>query len=560
MARMYPPELPPSVGKPPKPSGPERRMFELFERHLDDSWASYYSFAVAMKGGKHGIEDDETDFALVHPEHGIVCVEVKGRVRLREGRWEQQKDEDSWRSTKDPGAQAASHLHMTLKEVRKKLGWPEHEIRISRLVCVTGRDFGETEELPSNLERFMILDKTQVNHSLEEDLLKSIAEQRSPRDQTKPPGEEGVSELHRRLFAPSLDEHPDAATQKEKEQSIQVRLTEEQARGLEALPMNDKVAVVGCAGSGKTLLAMRAGKKEAEAGKRVLFTCFNESLADDLSTRGIPEGMTVRHFHGLCRDAGKEAALEIPPYPSKDADQDERDTYFWMQMPMLLDEALDKHGREYDVVIVDEAQDFHPDAIEMLREHLADDGQIWIFLDDSQEVYLNGFEIPEGFFKIPLNRNCRNTRAIQRAVNKYYSGGLELEEQGPDGLPVEFYPDAEDQAQAVAEIVEKLIDEDCYPAQDVVVLSLHNYSEQGSQNSAVARAPGKYEYVRGPSLASDKVRFSSFAGFKGLEASVVVLCEMNRIRHGNRRNLLYVAMSRARNRLIMVGPLPDLDA
>ena len=61
-------------------------------------------------------------------------------------------------------------------------------------------------------------------------------------------------------------------------------------------------------------------------------------------------------------------------------------------------------------------------------------------------------------------------------------------------------------------------------------------------------------------MKSDAVRFASISGFKGLESKIVIACELNRIKHGDRSKLLYVAFSRATSRLIIVGPLPSLEA
>ena len=85
----------------------------------------------------------------------------------------------------------------------------------------------------------------------------------------------------------------------------------------------------------------------------------------------------------------------------------------------------------------------------------------------------------------------------------------------------------------------------------IVVLSLHSLV---TKRSAVGRNPGKYNYVHGPSTSADEVQFSSIKAFKGLERPVVIVCEMDRITHGDLDNQLYVAFSRAKNHLVVVGP------
>ncbi|WP_372792103.1 ATP-binding domain-containing protein [Paraconexibacter sp.] len=50
------------------------------------------------------------------------------------------------------------------------------------------------------------------------------------------------------------------------------------------------------------------------------------------------------------------------------------------------------------------------------------------------------------------------------------------------------------------------------------------------------------------------MRFSSIRGFKGLEAAVVVMCEMEDLDSSSMDHQLYVGMSRARNHVVLVAP------
>ena len=68
----------------------------------------------------------------------------------------------------------------------------------------------------------------------------------------------------------------------------------------------------GCAGSGKTMLAMEKARRLASEGFDVLLTCYNAALATSLA-RHVPERITVMHFHGLCRELVKEAGFAIRP-------------------------------------------------------------------------------------------------------------------------------------------------------------------------------------------------------------------------------------------------------
>jgi len=56
------------------------------------------------------------------------------------------------------------------------------------------------------------------------------------------------------------------------------------------------------------------------------------------------------------------------------------------------------------------------------------------------------------------------------------------------------------------------------------------------------------------------VHFSSIRGFKGLEAPVVVLCELEDLDEESRDQQLYVALSRARNHCVVVAPKSEEES
>ena len=85
----------------------------------------------------------------------------------------------------------------------------------------------------------------------------------------------------------------------ESEDKKLVQLTDQQYQALSLLGDRKRVAIAGCAGSGKTTLAVLKAEEFADLGMNVLLICFNAALADDLRKQ-IPS-VTVQHFHGLCR-------------------------------------------------------------------------------------------------------------------------------------------------------------------------------------------------------------------------------------------------------------------
>lgn len=184
-------------------------------------------------------------------------------------------------------------------------------------------------------------------------------------------------------------------------------------------------------------------------------------------------------------------------------------------------------------------------------------------MDDNQRVYHTGFEVPEEFTRYELAVNCRNTQKIHEAVMRFHDGEVKPSVKGPLGRPPELVETA-DQARAVAERLERLKREGQLAAQDIVVLSPHPTGSSAVFEAVPRLRPheemgspyGPYVLYDEPPLAF----FSSINTFKGLEAKVVLLCELEDVQR--EKEQLYVALSRARHDVIVVcdedGPVPSL--
>ena len=117
------------------------------------------------------------------------------------------------------------------------------------------------------------------------------------------------------------------------------------ARRLEFSPF--RLRIVGTAGSGKTQLALAEYRAALEAGRRPLYVCYNRPLADHIQ-RLMPAGGRIASFHMLC-DAFLRAQGATPDYGAPTV---------WADMERTLATAPLPPEWKYDVLIVDEGQDF----------------------------------------------------------------------------------------------------------------------------------------------------------------------------------------------------------
>jgi superfamily I DNA/RNA helicase len=135
-----------------------------------------------------------------------------------------------------------------------------------------------------------------------------------------------------------------------------------------------------------------------------------ESVEDYVTSERTGRGTLPRVDSGLRRRILDEVAY---PYLSA---LDRNGWLDWNRLAVRMRREVD--CLEYDVVIVDESQDFSANEIRTIRHHLATDHAITFVIDTAQRIYARGFTWIEAGITIAPNRshrlqqNHRNTKQI----------------------------------------------------------------------------------------------------------------------------------------------------
>jgi hypothetical protein len=286
-----------------------------------------------------------------------------------------------------------------------------------------------------------------------------------------------------------------------------LELTDRQFEIVESIRRNHRVAAGGCAGSGKTVLAIKTAERLGADGARVLLTCFNADLAEHLRTALVlPSSVQVVHYQDLCRRLASEAQL-INPLP-----RDRNASETWERKSVIA--AIDKLGTRYDAVIVDEGQDFAADWLEVLELLLERDADpFYVFYDVySGPMRLSGRSGPKVVvetFDTALDAEANEWRAVQRIIDRF------RRELGVDD-------------------------------EDLIVLS--PFGRRSAIRAVLDSAP---QYRR--------ITFETIFKFKGRDHPVVILAEVARRPPGDAfdwtpSTLAYVGASRARHALGVTLP------
>jgi ATP:corrinoid adenosyltransferase len=562
MARMIPPIYPSDT-----PQG-ERRVFDLLKNDPDTKdWVVLHSLGISRHKTKRSAE---IDMVVLVPELGVLCIEIKGtQVSRHEGVW----DYGYKTSIEGPFRQASTAMH-ALRDSLASQDTIFRDILFWSGVIFTSQSFNEPSPEWHAWQYIDRQDLTRhpisrlVTTMLEKAHSHSASRRGSVRwyDEKKSRPSEGyinrLAQIMRGDFE-AVSSPRDLVRQAE--QSIEA-FTEEQYSVLDALEDNDRILVNGLAGTGKTVLAIEAAKRANLEGSAVLLVCFNKLLGEWVAaeTAGIDArghgSIRVGHIHGLMRDiVGRATPVgEGSEYWSKELPEQ-----------TLLSLWGNENAQKYDVLIVDEAQDvLSAEYLDVLSELLVGGlaGGKWLIFGDfeNQAIYLGNSgrsaadltqalaERSPHHARHRLYVNCRNAERIATALTLVcsLSPGYKKTIQDVEGAEVEplFWKDEAAQQSMLSETLHEL--RSVFGTQEIVVLStrkdVDSCAARLAEEGAAALSP-----LRNASGATGTVRYATIHAFKGLEAPAVVVTDITSL-VDEQRSLLYVAMSRARIRLVLL--------
>lgn len=162
----------------------------------------------------------------------------------------------------------------------------------------------------------------------------------------------------------------------------------------------------GVTGSGKSLILAEKCIKALKENKRVLLLTFNITLRHylrDLCSQQFGPGkfdgerkklrrdLTIIHFHELLKIIVSEHEIEM------DLDDESQDfTNRWMNaINIYLDKNVKRDQFNYDYILIDEGQDFIGGWIRFLKQFFTEQGEIFIVYDKAQDLFEHGLWIED---------------------------------------------------------------------------------------------------------------------------------------------------------------------
>jgi hypothetical protein len=551
MAKVYP------ILKPELNNGPEenseKKTYAALAQYLSDDYRVFFSIDWSGKEAIHGSQDYECDFIVFHPTKGILVIEVKGGGIRYDGKydlWESKGRKGNFK-IKNPIKQALKNKHALksylFQKFEEQYGRRTH-LRLAHCVWFIDTDYNEGVFPRGHQD--IILDRSSVQN-LTERISKAYAFYDDENKDRNIPKDDYQKLMA--LLLPSGELKQSIVKNLEYGEVEIFDLTNEQLKLLKSIRKQKKVFISGGAGTGKTLLGFEKAKEEAQLGKKVLYTCYSRPVAESMEKNNPIENVTIMNFHKLCHEYGKKIGkgdlFELKEnYTSSD---------FWNYTSIeILEEAIISLGEEsqFDTIIVDEVQDFSPTWLNSITSTLIKDqkdGCIYLLGDKSQSIFdREDFEAElEGFFTFELFENLRNTKEIFNCYDSFTHNGCEA--HGPNGDNVHFVKTAnENIVKQIEKEVNKLVSQKLSLG-DITVLS------GSSPNKALTTLIENNKFTTDINEKS-KVLLSTIHSFKGLENKVIIISNIDKIRDEFKKELLYVACSRAKHILIVIGDEKDL--
>jgi hypothetical protein len=323
------------------------------------------------------------------------------------------------------------------------------------------------------------------------------------------------------------------------------------ARRLEFEPF--RLRVIGTAGSGKTQLALAEYSAAIDAGLRPLYVCFNRPLADHIESL-VPAGGRVATFHMLS-DAYMRAQGIMPDYASPDV---------WTDIESALASADLAPEWRYDVLIVDEGQDFSIAWRDILLRMLKDDGRALWLEDPDQNLYGREMVPLPGWVTLHSNTNYRSPRQIVDMLVSIGAAHQPVEAGSPfKGADIEelVYPEGDTEAMlAQTRRAVTLCLGAGFTRQDIAIASFRGRErsvilqlDKLSEAHTLRSFTGEYDLFGTPVFREGGLLAESVYRFKGQSAPALIFTEIDfeQIDELVLRKL-FVGMTRARLKLVLV--------
>jgi hypothetical protein len=277
------------------------------------------------------------------------------------------------------------------------------------------------------------------------------------------------------------------------------------------------------AGSGKTQLALKLLRNAALNKQRALYVCYNRPLADHIQTLA-PSHTEVATFHQHCDDYAKQHG-HTPDFSNAKV---------YDELVKIYMADAEKLNPRFDLLVIDESQDFNPEWVDALYQELKPNGCLYVLGDENQQLYdREPFDLA-GAVRIECNENFRTPQNVVHAINKLNLIDQTIEACSDHAGEAPHFYTYDDQpgahTLALNECLQNLWSQGIDPSQ-VVLVTYRGLDKSKVMNLDYAGGKKIKRPMRdadGNSTWTDgELKVETVNRFKGQSAPVVVFCEID---------------------------------
>ena len=523
MATMYPKDLSQYM-----PTESERIVYHELKQQLPKTFSVFYSVKWSTYENGKFIKS-EADFIVESPEHGYLCLEVKGGsgVRVDGDIWYLEDNEYGERRLKvSPYDQAEKSMYYFRNYFANRYNTSYRGV-FGAGVIFPFFAIGEDVHL-SERQKDLTIDCREINdlYNRIKRLFRmwsgaSYGRRFYPKSQ-----HDAFLELIRERIAIAAAA---GALVRYKENQLDV-INRVQDNYVYFLKNVRQFYIRGGAGTGKTWIAMKMAKEESHNGeKRVLFLCQSPYLAN-LVRSMIGELVTVLDTHTLFTQVIDDLnELQKPFYPG-------------------ILHKLKSNIEVFDAIFVDEAQDFTAEWASLIRSLLADstESRLGVFYDDVQVLREDSFGCGFGIETKPflLRENIRNTANIYKWTAEKTRLGTDVIANPVEGPTpkTEFISNPRQMTHYLEVFFRRYLDDEQLSNSSLAVI----VDDVDGFMRLFPLGVAKWKFVRLPVKQNNEIRVFSVSEIKGLEADMVLYI------HGTdvTDNENYIAYTRAKYYLV----------
>lgn len=521
----------------------EEKFFNACRDQLSDKYHVFFSVRwYSEENGKR--IDSECDFLIFNPDYGFLCVECKGGKGIyvenedNDETWYLEEYDEDRKLRCSPYKQAEESMRFFKRYYEDELetaypgiygnavAFPNFvvpspiTVESPLVLTIDTEDMGNLQTRIVEIFRYFNVKKGGRTSFMAPDAQKKF-----------------ISLINKRV-ALSIAA---GALIEDKEREL-AEINQIQDVVIDLLAHYPRAFIIGGAGTGKTWIGIKKIKRCLAEGRHPLYLCYNKTLAERVQELIDSSEADVYCVENLAAAILGDSVKEAPVING------------CKEYSVLLEQL--PSFKQYDLVIVDEAQDFTEDWAYCANLLVNDAGSLYVFYDESQNVFSRDFG--DKFFidgePFVLRYNIRNTSNIYQYTLDRTSLGTDTLANQIEGVE----PDERklNRKQAVISfidsVINKLVNREGVSPEKITILS-----NRGLDQSVLSEVyyVGGYPLVSLENKSDCSIVFSTVEAFKGLESDIVIYINhtyVNEAKTEAIKSIQYTALTRARFYLYVI--------